>query len=132
MLAEVALFWRGRQAMLRLGPRGLLLLAGVAGVVRWTVLAETTALPALVAAQALHALTFGAQHLAAMHVLSHAVPPGRQAAAQALHASLGSGAALAVLTLASGPLYAAYGGGAFLVMAACSALAVPVALGMRA
>ena len=131
VVAEVALFYAGREAMLRLGPRGLMLLAAGAGVLRWTAMAGTTALPALVAAQALHALTFGAQHLAAMHVLTHAVPAGRQASAQALYSSLGPGAALAGLTLLSGPLYAHHGSGAFLAMAAASALAVPVALGMR-
>ncbi len=134
VVAEVALFYAGREAMLRLGPRGLMLLAAASGVLRWTAMAETTALPALpalVAAQALHALTFGAQHLAAMHVLSHAVPPGRLGLAQALYSSLGSGVALAALTLLSGPLYAGYGGDAFLAMAAVSALAVPVAMGVR-
>ena len=131
VVAEVALFYVGRQAMLRLGPRGLMLLSGLAGVLRWTVMAGTTELVALVAAQSLHALTFGAQHLAAMHVLTHAVPSNRQGLAQALYSSLGSGAALAGLTLLSGPLYAQFGGGAFLAMAAASAAALPVALGLR-
>ncbi|UFN50395.1 MFS transporter [Roseomonas sp. OT10] len=125
--AEVAMFWFGRRVLLRLDPRRLFLAAAVAGVLRWSVLAATTALPALAAAQLLHALTFGAYHLAAMHLLSQMVPPNRAAAAQTLHASLGAGGALALLTLACGPLYAAMGGGMFLVMAGLCLAALPLA-----
>ena len=100
-------------------------------MVRWGVTAETTWLPALAAAQLLHALTFGAQHLAAMRVLA-TLPPGQAATAQTLHSSLGTGLAMGVLTLLSGPLYAAFGGGGFWAMAALCAAALPVTLGLRA
>lgn len=130
--AEVAMFWWGRRVLLRLDPRRLFVVAGLAGILRWSVLAATTALPLLAAAQLLHALTFGAYHLAAMHLLAQSVPPARAAAAQTLHASLGAGGALAVLTLLSGPLYATIGSGVFLVMAGLCAAALPLALRLRA
>lgn len=132
VVAEVALFLWGRGLADRLGPIGLSLLAAGAGVLRWAVTAETTALPALAAVQLLHAATFGAQHLAAMRVLVLVVPPPMAATAQTLHASLGVGLASGVLMLASGPLYAALGGAAFWAMAGLCAAAVPVAWRLRA
>jgi PPP family 3-phenylpropionic acid transporter len=127
VLVEIALFFWGRPVVERLGPARLSALAALAGVLRWGVTAETTALPALAAAQLLHAATFGAQHLAAMRVLQRAVPPRLAGTAQTLHASLGVGLASGALMLAAGPLYAAFGGGAFWAMAALCALAVPAA-----
>lgn len=131
VVAEVALFLWGRGLADRLGPVGLSLLAAGAGVLRWAVTAETTALPALAAVQLLHAATFGAQHLAAMGVLMRVVPPPMAATAQALHSSLGVGLASGGLMLASGPLYAALGGAAFWAMAGLCTAAVPVAWRLR-
>jgi len=127
VIAEVALFLWGRPLAERLGARGLALLAALAGLLRWLVFAETVALPALALAQLLHAATFGMMHLGAMRVLA-GLPPHLAATAQTLHASLGVGLTMGVLTLLCGPLYAAYGGQGFLAMAALCALAVPLAL----
>jgi PPP family 3-phenylpropionic acid transporter len=99
-------------------------------VLRWGITAETAWLPALAGAQALHAATFGAQHLAAMRVLA-GLPRGQAATAQTVHSALGVGLAMGVLTFASGPLYAAAGGAAFWAMAGLCALALPGALGLR-
>jgi PPP family 3-phenylpropionic acid transporter len=130
VVAEVALFLWGRKLADRLGAPGLAALAAAAGVLRWAVTAETTWLPALAGVQLLHALTFGAMHLAAMRVLSRQ-PPERAATAQTLHASLGGGLASGLLMLAAGPLYAAAGGAGFWVMAGLCAAALPVTLGLR-
>ncbi|MCK8785261.1 MFS transporter [Roseomonas sp. NAR14] len=132
VVLEVILFVFGAPLVARLGPRGLSLLAAAAGVLRWSITAVTGWLPALVLAQALHGLTFGAQHLAAMRLLAGGVPAPLAATAQTLHASLGVGLASGVLTLLCGPLYAWLGGGAFWAMAALCAAAVPAALGVRA
>jgi PPP family 3-phenylpropionic acid transporter len=99
-------------------------------VLRWAVTAETTWLPALAGAQLLHALTFGAMHLGAMRVLG-GMPPAQAATAQTLHASLGVGLASGLLTLGSGPLYAAFGGAGFWAMAGLCALALPLAMLLR-
>ncbi len=127
VVAEVALFLWGRRLADRLGAPGLAALAAAAGVLRWGVTAETTALPALAAVQLLHAATFAAMHLAAMRVLGR-LPAGQAATAQTLHASLGVGLASGVLLLAAGPLYAAAGGAGFWAMAALCLLALPLAL----
>jgi PPP family 3-phenylpropionic acid transporter len=127
VVAEVALFLWGRRLADRLGAPGLAALAAAAGMVRWAVTAETAWLPALAAVQLLHALTFGAMHLAAMRVLARQ-PPERAATAQTLHASLGGGLASGLLMLAAGPLYAAAGAQGFWVMAGLCALALPLTL----
>ncbi len=127
VIAEVILFAFGGRVVARLGPFGLLAVAGAGGAVRWLVLAGTTALPALFAAQLLHAATFGAAHLGAMHFLARNAPPGLAASAQAIYSAVSGGLVLGLAILASGWLYTDLGGGAFGVMAALSALGlVPV------
>jgi len=130
VVAEVALFLWGKPLVERLGTRGLALVAAVAGVVRWAVFAETVAVPALAIVQVLHALTFGAMHLAAMRVLGD-LPPSQAATAQTLHASLGVGLTMGVLTFLSGPLFAAWGGQGFWIMAGLCGVALPLAWRLR-
>lgn len=132
VVAEILLFAFGRRLTEALGVRGMMLVAALGGVLRWGVLGGTTWLPALVLTQLLHAVTFGAQYLAAMRLLQQLVPPSQAATAQSLHASLGGGLGTGLLTLACGPLYAAWGGpGAFWTMAALCLLALPVIYGLR-
>ena len=85
---------------------------------------------ALALVQPLHGLTFAALHLACMRLIPAIVPPQLAATAQAMYA-LGAGATTALLTLASGQLYASLGPRAFLVMALLCAVAAPAALGLR-
>jgi PPP family 3-phenylpropionic acid transporter len=131
VVAEIALFLWGRGVVARLGPIGLSILAALAGVLRWGATAVTADPLLLFPLQVLHAATFGAQHLATMVVLGRVVPPAQAGTAQALHASLGAGLSMGVLTLACGPLYQVFGGGGFWAMAALCAAALPasVALG---
>ena len=129
VVAEVALFLWGKRLAERLGAPGLALLAAILGALRWSVTASTTWLPALILMQPLHAATFGCMHLAAMRVLG-GLPPGQAATAQTLHASLGVGLTMGVLTFGCGPLYTWVGGSGFWVMAALCALAVPLALAL--
>ena len=130
VVAEIALFVWGRGLVLRLGPVGLSLVAAGAGVVRWGATTLTTDPAILFPLQLLHAATFGAQHLATMQVLGRVVPPAQAGTAQALHASLGAGLSIGVLTLASGPLYAAFGGGGYWAMAGLCAVALPASIAL--
>jgi PPP family 3-phenylpropionic acid transporter len=93
---------------------------------RWTVLGLTTWLPALAAIQALHALTYGFQHLSAMQMLGRTVPPERAGSAQTLHAALGGTVSLGVVTWLAGRAYDGTGT-VFLVMAAMALLSLPLA-----
>ncbi len=120
VIAEILLFWVGGAFMRRVRPGHAMLLAAAGGVVRWTVLGLTTEPALLFAVQWLHALTFGAVHLAGMTFVARAAPPGFAATVQSLYATIGTGAATALAILLVGPVYAAFGGGAYYVMAALS------------
>ncbi|AWN40366.1 MFS transporter [Methylobacterium durans] len=131
--AEVLVFLvAGPWLIERLGPGPCLALAAGAGALRWAVTAQTVALPAIVAIQLLHGLTFALLHLACLDLIAANVAPGLRATALTLYGSLGVGLATALLTLASGSLYATFGARAFWVMAVLSLAALPVSLSLRA
>ncbi|MGE5516807.1 MAG: 3-phenylpropionate MFS transporter [Bacteroidota bacterium] len=121
VIAEIVLFSVSNRAVRRFGPAGLLVLAGLAGVVRWSVLGLSTSVPLLAAAQILHAATFGCAHLGAMHFIQRTVPAGLAARAQGLYAAVAMGVAPGLMSPLTGHLYEALGGHAFLVMAVLSA-----------
>lgn len=120
VIAEVALFAFSGAVARRLGPMRLLALGVIAGLVRWCVLGLTTELWALVAVQGLHALTFAATHLAAMHFLLRAVPASYSSTAQGLYSGLGMGVLMGLAMIVAGILYGNFGGAAFLSMAVLS------------
>ena len=121
----------GPALVTRLGPAKVVVLAATAGVLRWVVMAPTTQAVALALVQPLHGVTFAALHLACMRLIVAIVPQHLAATAQATYA-VGATATTALLTAASGRLYARLGAQGFLVMAVLGATAVPLALGLRA
>jgi PPP family 3-phenylpropionic acid transporter len=128
VIAEVAVFFFAGPALVaRLGPGGAIALAALAGVLRWGVMAESASALAAALVQPLHGATFALLHLACMKLIARVVPPGLEGTAQATYA-FSAGAASALLTLASGVLYARFGPAAFWAMAALCAAAVPVGL----
>jgi len=104
----------------RIGVVGLIALGLSCGIVRWTAMAFTTALPALVVLQALHAGTFAACHLGAMGFIQRCLPSSGVALGQSIYYALGTGAVQAVVFQLAGLLYARFGQHAFLGMAAIS------------
>jgi len=120
VVAEIALFAWGGPLAARLGVARLFLVSGVAGVLRWSLTGASTSLVVLLPAQTLHALTFGAAHLATMQFMSRAIPPQMSATAQSLYSAIGIGAVYGIAIWCSGGLYAALGGGAFHVMSGLS------------
>lgn len=126
---EIALLLFGRATAARAGPVGLLAIGAAAGIVRWGVTAASVDPWIIGPLQLLHALSFGASMLGAAVLLVRLVPPELGATAQALHAAFGPGLATLLLTAASGPLYARFGGMAFLAMAGvCAVALIPTAL----
>jgi MFS transporter, PPP family, 3-phenylpropionic acid transporter len=121
VVAEIALFWYGAPLVARLGPLGLMALGGAAGILRWSLMGLLPGLAAASILQLLHALTFGAAHLGAMHFMARRVPPGAAASAQSLYSALSAGIGSGLVMLAAGALYAAYGGRAYPFMALLSA-----------
>jgi MFS transporter, PPP family, 3-phenylpropionic acid transporter len=124
---EVVMFLLiGPRLMQRIGPSGSMVLACGAGVIRWTVAAFTTSPGLLACIQPLHGLTFALFHLAAIRLIVTVAPVRLAATAQAIYGTLCVGLSIALVTLASGLLYAHVGGVAFLIMAALCLLALPV------
>jgi len=117
VVAEVALFAVSGRVIAYCGTARLLMLAGLAATVRWGVMAIDPPLWATALLQTLHAMSFGAAHLAAIHFLTHAVPEDRAATAQGLYAAMVAGLVLGLVTIASGPLYRTFAGEAYAVMA---------------
>jgi PPP family 3-phenylpropionic acid transporter len=130
VLAEILLFWQGRRLLAGLGPIGLMVLGGVAGILRWSLAGALTWLPFIAAIQLLHAFTFGASHLGAMHFLSRTAPPSAAAGAQSLYAALSSGLGSGLVMVIAGALYSTYGGGAYSFMAVLSAAGLVGALAL--
>ncbi|HEX3537056.1 MAG TPA: MFS transporter [Stellaceae bacterium] len=124
VVAEIVLFWRGGRLAARLGPLGLMALGGGAGILRWSLIGVVPGLGAAALLQLLHAFTFGASHLGAMYFMARTVPPAAAASAQSLYAGLSTGIGSGLVMLASGRLYASFGGGAYLFMAVLSAAGI--------
>ena len=124
VLAEIALFSVSLKLFRRVGAMTLLIGGTLCCVLRWTILSFDPPLPFVIFAQLLHGGTFALAHLGAMYFILKAVPPRLAATAQSLYAVSSAGLVMGLATLASGPLYAAYSGHAYLLMAAmgCAAL----------
>lgn len=118
VIAEILLFAFGGAATARLGPARLLVLAGLAALVRWAGTAVAETVPVLALLQVLHGMTFGAAHLAAMQYIAKAVPIDRSATAQALYGALATGMGTALAMMLAGAAYAGLGAGAYHAMAA--------------
>jgi PPP family 3-phenylpropionic acid transporter len=130
--AEVAVFFfLGRRLIDRLTPAGACALAAIAGIVCWAILANWIAVWSIALAEPLHGFTFALQHLVSMRLIGATVPAHLAATAQAIYGTVAIGAAYAMLTLASGWLYAHYGAHSFWAMAVLCAAALPVAAALR-
>jgi MFS transporter, PPP family, 3-phenylpropionic acid transporter len=118
VLAEVVLFACAGAVLRRLPPLPLLALAGGLSVLRWAATALSSDLAVLIPAQALHAASFGAAHLATVHHLHDRTPPELHASAQGFYAAIGGALLSGLLTPFAGWLYGRAGGEAFWAMAA--------------
>jgi PPP family 3-phenylpropionic acid transporter len=128
VFAEIALFSQSLRVLRLIGPTRLLLYGGLGCVVRWTILAFDPPLPVVVFAQFLHGATFALAHLGAMYFILRAVPPRLAATAQSLYFVCSAGIVMGIATFASGHIYAAYGGRAYLLMSAMGVVAMSMAL----
>lgn len=123
VVVEVLLFALGGKLLLRLGIKGLALLAIFGGLVRWLLLGAFAELEVLLLVQILHAFTFAATHLAAVTYVATRVPDRLGSTAQSLYDTLAMGVIFAIAMWVSGILFAEIGGRAFWVMAGLSGLA---------
>jgi PPP family 3-phenylpropionic acid transporter len=123
--AEILVFFLvGPWLLRRITPEMAMVIAALAAMLRWTVMSQTPTLLVLGFVQPLHGLTFALLHLACMRILVIITPVELAATAQAVYA-FGIGATSAMLTLASGFLYAGLGSASFLVMAGLALASLP-------
>jgi PPP family 3-phenylpropionic acid transporter len=128
---EILLMLVSGRLIQRLGVCGMIAFALGCAMVRWLGMAFTTALPALVVLQALHAGSFAACHLGAMAFIQRALPPPGMALGQSVYYAIGTGAAQAIVFQLAGLLYAEFGQRAFLGMLVVAAVGM-VAITMLA
>lgn len=126
--AEVLLFAIGQRFVAQLGATRLLVFAGVCATLRWLAFAELSSVPWLLVVSVLHAASFGAMHLGAMHWLREHVPADRVHRATASYAAVTSGIAMGLAMPIAGLCFDAWGGAAFRVMAALALLGAGVSL----
>ena len=118
VLVEIGFMWFMEPWRRRVGPRNLLLLGGLAAVVRWTALAFSPPLRALFPLQTLHALSYAATFLASLQLVERLSTPRNASSAQALNSALSGGVLSGLATMASGPLFDRYGASGYLLMSA--------------
>jgi MFS transporter, PPP family, 3-phenylpropionic acid transporter len=128
VFAEIGFMSVSLKLFRRVGAAWLLVLGGASCIVRWTILAFDPPLPFVIFAQFLHGGTFALAHLGAMYFVLQAVPSRLAATAQSIYAVSNAGIVMGIATYVSGPLYAAHGGHAYLLMSAMGLGAVFFAL----
>ena len=126
--AEMALLAFSGRLIAMFGPVRLLIAGAAAAVVRWGAMSLDPPFAVLAGLQALHALTYGATHVGAIHFIARAVPTRGAGAAQALYSAIGSGLVTGAATIVAGQYYPALAGHTFLLMAALAGAGLAAAI----
>ena len=126
VVAEIVLFVFMRQVLQRFPLKTILLCSIVLAIVRWLAIAWCAQyLWALLVAQLLHAMTFGATHITAIHFVHEYFGDQHQGKGQALYNSLGMGLGGMLGSLFSGYFWDLWGAtGIFSIAALSCAIAL--------
>jgi len=122
---EILLFIFAGQVVQRIGPFAMLVIGGVAAIVRWNLLPFDLGGAGFMMLQAFHALTFAAVFLGNQYLVVRAVPEEMAASVQSVM-MMTVGLATAGTTAVSGPLYAAFGPDAFRFMTVLPMIALAI------
>lgn len=110
VICEIGVFLVVRRLFHRLSIRLVLLFSFLTAVVRWILLGlYPEVLPVLVATQAMHAITFGTYHAAAIQYVHQQFKGAYQHRGQALYGSMGFGLGGAAGSFLSGYIWIWYG-----------------------
>lgn len=131
VLVEIGVFAVGASVMARLGPLGAMAVAAGVSLLRWTAMSLDPPFSVVIALQALHGITFGLAHLAALAYLQRAAPASRVATAQGLLSASAGGVGMLIATLAAAQAYPEFGGGAYLVGSAFALIGFCAVLTLR-
>jgi len=135
VVAEVVMFMAFKRLFAHLSASRMIAMAGVAAIVRWIAYPLIWPLglgvPGFFAVQTLHALSTALILLGVQKLIADTVTEERTGAAQGM-VFFATGFAMAAVTLASGPLYDAFGVYGFIVMVGVAGLGLAlVALASR-
>lgn len=128
---EVAFMWFLEPWRRRVGPERLVILGGLAAILRWTAFAFEPPLWALFPLQGLHALSFAAVFMGGLQLIERTAPARSASAAQTLSSAFSGGLVIGLATLASGPLYDAVGSRGYLAMTALALVGLVLAFRVR-
>ena len=124
VICEVGLFLVFSRLFGHMSAISLIAVAGGFAVLRWIALPlvwpSGLGVPGFFAVQALHAFSTGIMLIAVQKLIAETVPEERTGAAQGI-AFFANGMSMALVTLASGPLYGRFGAGGFFAMAVVAA-----------
>lgn len=119
---EIGFLWFMEPWRRRIGPRRLLILGGLAGMVRWTALAFAPPLWLVFPIQTLHTLSYAATFVASLQLVERLSTPANASSAQLINATLQGGILSGLATIASGPLFDQFGARGYLAMTAMTVL----------
>jgi len=122
VFTEILLFAWSAKVIAKIGAPGLLVVAGLGAVVRWTTLGMTTDVAATFAIQTLHALSFGAMHLGAMSWIRENIAGPAVHRATSLYVAVAAGMALGIGMPLAGVLFEDFHGDAYYAMSAFAAI----------
>jgi PPP family 3-phenylpropionic acid transporter len=120
VIAEVLVFIWGGIILRNASPIRLILLGGLAGIIRWIGTGLDDNLIILSILQILHGITFGATHLGIIYYIGNNVSEDLSATAMGLYAAI-TGLIMGLMVMASGQIYAVLDGHAYFVVAIISA-----------
>ena len=120
VIAEVLVFIWGGIILRKISPIRLILLGGLAGIIRWIGTGFDDNLIMLSILQILHGITFGATHLGIIYYIGNNVSEDFSATAMGLYAAI-TGLVMGLMVMASGHIYAVLDGHAYFVAAIISA-----------
>ena len=116
VVAEIALFAMSARLPAAMTPTVMLSIGAAGAVIRWTAMALDPPAVVLPVVQCLHALSFGATHLATLAFVARVAPPGLGTTVQG-YILVALGLVMAITMGLSGVLYGRYGGLAYGAMA---------------
>ncbi|GAB4522524.1 MAG: major facilitator superfamily domain-containing protein 6 [Parvularculaceae bacterium] len=116
IVVEIIFFSFSARLTRHFSPAAMLALGAGGAAARWTATALNPPLAILFPAQALHALTFGATHLATVYFVREHVPASLANTAMTVSSSLAIGMAAGLAAFAAAPIYKSFGALAFLSM----------------
>lgn len=114
--AEIGFMWFLEPWRKRVGAEALVMIGGLAALVRWTAFAFAPPLWLLFPLQTLHALSFAAVFMGSLQLIERNAPPHTASAAQTISSAVSGGLFIGMATLASGPLFDAVGARGYLGM----------------